>query len=339
MNLIGIRTTGGKNKGMGHIVRCSTIAKELEKRYFKVLFIIDNDPSIIRFLEDKHFSYRVLKSNNLCDEVNEMEYLFIKHNIDTLITDSYWLSDDYLLSIRKLCKYLISIDDLNLYNYPSDIVINYNLYADELNYNKNNNIKYLLGGNFSLLRDEFQDNRTIDIKKNCKNILVTMGGTDINNYTLNILKSIYNIKDININVVVNSSFKNLTNIYTFTQNKDNISLIYNPENMKDVMLQNDIAISSGGTTVYELVSLLIPSILIIQATNQILLCEKIDSINAGINAGCFNDLSLERLKLITIEFLNNYEKRKILSHNCKNIISHNGVKNIVNEIINLIYSY
>ncbi|CEO20953.1 UDP-2,4-diacetamido-2,4,6-trideoxy-beta-L-altropyranose hydrolase [Paraclostridium sordellii] len=336
MCYIAIRSGGNKNHGMGHVLRCIALAKELELNNFKVLFLVDNDDGVISFLNRYNFEFLNIISKNLESEILETKEILKFNNIKILITDSYCLSDNYFFEMKKICDYLISIDDNNLYNYISDIVINYNIYAKSLNYNFNSKTKFLLGCNYCLLREEFQDNKFIKINKLCKNVLITMGGSDINNFTYTLLNILKDFKDINFNVVVNNQFKNLEKLKILSYENFNINLIFNPSSMKNIMLKNDLAISASGSTTYELVSLLIPSILIIQADNQERIANEFSKLNTSICAGWFNEIDKESFKKSFIYLVNNYELRKKLSNNCKNVVCKTGVKNIVFEIKNLL---
>ena len=332
MNYVAIRAGGNKNQGLGHVARCISLAQELIFNNFKVLFLIDDDTYIIDFLNKHGLEFNTLISKDLNLEIKETKKTIKDLNIDLLITDSYNLNDFYFKEMKNTVKYLVSIDDTNLYDYISDIVINYNIYAHKLNYKFNAETKYLLGCNYCLFREEFQENDYISINKTCKNVLITMGGTDVNNYTYTILKYLYKFNDINFNVVINEKFNNLNKLKALANSKSNINLIFNPDNMKSIMLTNDIAISASGSTAYELLSLSIPSILIIQADNQELICNELSNINTCIYGGWFDELTEHKFNEIFAKLTNNYEFRKSISDNCKGVVCKTVVKNVVHEI-------
>lgn len=332
MNYVAIRAGGNKNQGLGHVARCISLAQELIFNNFKVFFLIDDDTYIIDFLNKHRFEYKSLTSKNLNLEIKETKKIIKDLNIDLLITDSYNLNNFYFKEMKNTVKYLVSIDDTNLYDYISDIVINYNIYAHKLNYKFNDETRYLLGCNYCLFRKEFQENDYIAINKTCTNVLITMGGTDVNNYTYTILKYLYEFNYINFNVIINEKFNNLNKLKALASCKSNINLIFNPDNMKSIMLKNDIAISASGSTAYELLSLSIPSILIIQADNQELICKELSNINTCIYGGWFYELTEDKFNEIFAKLTNNYEFRKSISDNCKCVVCKTGVKNVVNEI-------
>ncbi|WP_278682792.1 UDP-2,4-diacetamido-2,4,6-trideoxy-beta-L-altropyranose hydrolase [Paraclostridium bifermentans] len=332
MNYVAIRAGGNKNQGLGHVARCISLAQELIFNNFKVLFLIDDDTYIIDFLNKHGLEFNTLISKDLNLEIKETKKIIKDLNIDLLITDSYNLNDFYFKEMKNTVNYLVSIDDTNLYDYISDIVINYNIYAKKLNYKFDKYTKYLLGCTYCLFRKEFQENDYISINKTCKNVLITMGGTDVNNYTYTILKYLDEFNDINFNVVVNEKFNNLNKLKALANSKSNINLIFNPDNMKSIMLKNDIAISASGSTSYELLSLSIPSILIIQADNQELICKELSNINTCVYGGWFDELTEHKFNETFTKLANNYELRKSISDNCKGVVCKTGVRNVVHEI-------
>lgn len=332
MNYVAIRADGNKNQGLGHVARCVSLAQELIFNNFKVLFLIDDDTYIIDFLNKHNLEFKPLITKYLNLEIKETKKIIKDLNIDLLITDSYNLNDSYFKEMKNTVKYLVSIDDTNLYDYISDIVINYNIYAHNLNYKFNSETKYLLGCNYCLFRKEFQENDYISINKTCKNVLITMGGTDVNNYTYTILNYLDEFNDMNFNVVVNEKFNNLNKLKSLASYKSNINLIFNPDNMKSIMIKNDIAISASGSTAYELLSLSIPSILIIQADNQELICKELSNINTCVYGGWFDELTEHKFNELFNKLANNYEFRKSISDNCKGVVCKAGVKNVVHEI-------
>ncbi|SHH20848.1 UDP-2,4-diacetamido-2,4,6-trideoxy-beta-L-altropyranose hydrolase [Tepidibacter thalassicus] len=325
---IAIRADGGQKIGMGHIMRCMALAKELKNYDFDIVFLTKKDEKVIEMIETNGFKYINISSNSLEEELIEVESIVNEERVEIIITDSYWLSDNYLHKLRKLVKLLISIDDNNLYKYPSHIVINGNVYAEDLKYKKIfDNTKFLLGGNYTLLREEFRNVSPVNINKEVRNILITMGGVDINNYTPFILDSLKNL-DVKLNVIVGPGFKCIRELKCIANKNNNVNLIYNPTNMKDIMVENDIAISAAGSTTYELAVLGIPTILIVQADNQIKIAEKMSELNGMVNLGWFEDIKGIQLLDSVNYLIKNYSLRKYFNNKLSKLISSFGVENI-----------
>lgn len=328
---IGIRADGGDNKGMGHIMRCMALYEKFKEYNIYTIFMTQNNNQVIDYFEKNNVNYHILRSNNLEGELKEINQYVYRYKIDTIITDSYWINESYLKGLKSMSKYLISIDDDNLYEYPSDVVVNYNIYADQLDY-KNESAKYLLGTKYCILRKEFRKESEYTVKDKVENILITMGGCDVNNFTPKIINSIKHYENINLNVVIGNGFNNIQDIKKTSQNYTNINMILNPKNMKNIMMKNDIAISSAGCTAYELSSIGIPTILTIQADNQIKTAMGLEYANAAKNLGIYSSINENCILNAVDEMIKNYDMRSKLSCASKKLVNKNGVENILKEI-------
>ena len=334
MKRIGIRADGNSQTGMGHIMRCLVIAKEFIRRNIEVIFLVKYDEKLIEILNKNKVKYEIIKSQNLKDESKVVCDITKNFKLDIILIDSYWISNEYLKEIYYNTNLLVSIDDNNLYDYPSHIILNANIYAKDLNYKLiNPKTKLLLGCDYAILREEFIKESPIIIKDKVENILVTMGACDINNYTPTVLKSISKI-DTQINVIVGPQFKNMQTIKNLSLFNPNINLINNPKSVKDIMKKNDVAISAAGTTTYELGILGIPTILICQADNQENIGRKTKELEMMISLGSFHKVEEQQIYDNLLYLINNKSKREDMSKICIHNVGRKGVINIVDEILN-----
>lgn len=335
MRYIAIRADGSFDKGMGHIVRCLSVANEFKIRDIEPIFLTKEDKDTQSILNFNNIKYKKIFSKSLEGEIEEVKKIFNEINPEYTLTDSYWISNEYLKKLKVISNILISIDDNNLYQYPSDIIVNYNLHSSDINYNyKNKESKILLGSKYCMLRKEFQDACPIKIKDKVSKILIIMGGTDINSFSEKVLKNILNIdKSIIIDVVVSKLYKNKEILRCIEKNNDNVNIIFNPSNMVSVMKNCDLAISAGGTTIYELGSLGIPTILIPQVDNQIDIAIKANELGLMINMGKYDCLNLDNLNNSVIKLIDNTNERRKMNKLCIDMIDNKGTLNVVNEIL------
>ena len=327
-----IRADGGFNVGMGHIIRCMALYDELIKNNVECIFVSKKDKVVEGYFKDKKVRYILIEATELDGEKIKIKNIIKNYNTDVIITDSYNMNGEYLLFLKSLSRYLVSIDDNYLFDYPSDIVVNPNVYAERKKYNKKAS-KYLLGGQYCILRDEFRESSHKNIKVKAENILITMGGTDVNNVTPFIIKAIKKIHGININVIVGKGFENKKLVEESCKNNQNINLIYNPKDMRILMESADICISSGGSTLYELASLGVPTLFVIQADNQLRLAEYMEKNQIMVNLGWYYNLKEKAVLDEIINIIDNQGIRLKLSADSKKIINVDGVKNIVQKII------
>ncbi|ADH60464.1 pseudaminic acid biosynthesis-associated protein PseG [Thermoanaerobacter mathranii subsp. mathranii str. A3] len=331
---VAIRVDGGPKIGMGHITRCLALAEELANNDCNITFITRNDISSITKIKEYGFDVNVIEIFTIDEEINYITRII--NQFDILITDSYEIDYNYLYTIKKTGVFLVSIDDLNEHDFPCDIVINGNIYAEDLNYKDvTGKTRFLLGPKYVLMRKEFRDLPKKQIKNKVENILITMGGSDPKGVTIKVLKALMsdrNLRSLNIDVVIGPSFNKelVTEINEFAKNNKNISTSYNVNAtiMRELMIKTDIAISAGGSTLYELAAAGVPTIAVIVADNQIKNVNKWVSQHAIVKVTQISDVKNNIEKLI---FDNN--TRQMMSNISSSLVDGLGTIRCTKEII------
>ena len=248
---------------------------------------------------------------------------------DCLITDSYDVDEEYFNKTKNMFKKTGYIDDLNLYYYNVDFVINQNVTAKNSIYKCNDETLQLLGTNYVMLRQEFRESIPNKIKSNVKDILITMGGADPNNFTLKLLKYIKEL-DYNFHVVIGPSFSKIDRIEEEIKNKDNIKLYFNA-NMLEMMKISDVAISAAGSTLYELGSMGVPTLSVILVDNQEDIAKEMHKNGYMINLGWYDKIEKHDV-LDAINIINDSDLREKMSYRAIKQINKNGVDKLCDEI-------
>lgn len=336
---IAIRVDGGKNIGMGHIMRCIVLAKELKKKN-EVFFLCRYDKCkseeyIIGINKIESEGFTVIKIS--CDDtINDIILVQKKFNIDILITDSYDVDEFYFDKLKEYFLFTGYIDDINICRLNVDFIINQNINAKYIKYNTdpNKNTKLFLGPKYCLLREEFKCNINKKIKNEVENILLTVGGSDKKYDTLKILKVLIKTGKV-INVVIGNAFdKELIKLIKLISN-NNVNL-YENANMSQLMQEADLAISACGSTVYELAAMQVPTIGVIIADNQIGICDKMDELGLIVSVREKNSYSIKKLEYEINNLIYNKNKRIELVENQKKVINENSVHELINRIEKLI---
>lgn len=310
-----ILANGGKNIGMGHIMRTSVLGIELLKKV-ETLYVISEDSEF----ELARVKVRELGFNYI-EESKLEKYLSLE---DILIIDRYDLKESTLSYYKKKVKKLVVFDDNNILDfYDVDYIINQNLHATTLKYNASKSTQLLCGGEFVLLRDEFLEYKSIDIKSKVKNILLTVGGSDNSNITERILGDIKNI-DANINVILGPAFIYKEELKVKFEKYKNI-IFYENISMPKIMSEVDLAISACGGTVYELSYMGVPTIAICIVDNQENTAKYLKD----------NDILCVSDEENILESINNMseEKRKYYSEKMKSIVDGRGKKRIIEVLL------
>ena len=265
-----IRAEGGANIGMGHVMRMLELARQLKKYGEEVFFLSKLDKANLKkyqsgidYIKNNQFDVVLVDTRNFWEEIKKV-------SADIFITDSYDVDDEYFTRIKQVFPISGYMDDEGICSYfDVDFIINQNPYADKIKYKANPASDYLLGTNYLILRDEFIGKR-YDIRKNIKNVMLTLGGSDDNNLTeeiiMNLLPGNYNLR-----VVVGSAFLHADKLKKYENEK--IQLFRNAC-MSEIMSWADVVITSCGTTAYEVASMGVPAIGIAVVDNQEMCAQK-----------------------------------------------------------------
>jgi UDP-2,4-diacetamido-2,4,6-trideoxy-beta-L-altropyranose hydrolase len=256
-----IFTEGGKNIGLGHISRCTSLYNEVSKRKIKVDFIINGDLRDVDLLNGINFI-----NENWIDE---------KYLINNILADDYVIIDSYKAEkviydvIAELSKKALFIDDIGRLDYPKGIIVNPALDASYIDYSQSPNSILLSGPEYVILRLPFIGVERENLFKRIKRVLITMGGTDIRELTPFIVNTVCKKRlDIEFDIVIGSKW--LEDQYNPICGSGNISTHanINATQMMHLMVSSDLAITAAGQTIYELLATQTPFIPIQIIENQ-----------------------------------------------------------------------
>ena len=334
-----IRTDGNAKIGAGHLMRCITIAEAiLEKE--QVIFLCADSESAA-FAKQKGFYALVLETDY---HKMEAELPFLRKTFDYLLennsqwmetpvilVDSYFVTEYYLQALSQYGT-VVLLDDMAKQAFPVNTVINYNAYATKAQYTKlykEANTECYIGSDYIPLRSQF-------LRKNYKpsnqvsDILITTGGGDSSNIASQILHRIYdeNIKFHIISGKFNPNFKALKQLES---SKKNIFIHYDVTDMASTMEACDLAITAGGTTIYELAVMGVPFICFSYAENQEKLCEYIGKHDMGKFGGYFHiepRKTLENIQNFCTELKNDFNIRNYYSQRATKMVDGFGADRI-----------
>lgn len=298
--MVVIRADANSKIGMGHVMRCLSVADALLKRGEEVLFVTADDTPV-PLLTKKGIPYRVLHTD-YADMEAEMPELWevlrelpqgaespdatLAQKNTSILVDSYYVTEKYLAALKKRIT-TIYMDDIYAFSYPVDMLINYNIYGEEMGYEKDAafaDTKLLLGANYVPLREEFSAGAGyVQSRKELSlgaanvppaeegGILITTGGSDSFNLAGQLLMEAMKydaLKEKKYHVVSGSLNPHIGELQALAQKHENIHIHCNVTNMAELMAESEVALSAGGSTLYELCAVGVPVIAFSFAENQ-----------------------------------------------------------------------
>lgn len=295
--MVVIRADANSKIGMGHVMRCLSVADALVKRGEEVLFVTADDTPV-PLLTKKGIPYRVLHTDyadmeaelpklwNALSELPQGSGAALLQRNTSILVDSYYVTEKYLAALKKRIT-TIYMDDIYAFSYPVDMLINYNIYGEEMGYEKDAafaDTKLLLGTEYVPLREEFaagagyaQSRKVLSLgaanvtpAANC-GILITTGGSDSFNLAGQLLMEAMKydaLKEKEYHVVSGSLNPHIGELQALAEKHENIHIHCNVTNMAELMAENEVALSAGGSTLYEFCAMGVPVIAFSFAENQ-----------------------------------------------------------------------
>jgi len=342
MTKIIIRADANTQIGIGHVMRCIALGQAWKKKGGRVIFISACESKNLKNrITDEGFE--LVPHEKPCPDPDDLlTTLAIINNQTTtndwIVLDGYHFDTDYQQSIKKNGNSILVIDDIaQLKHYYADILINQNLHAEELNYSCEPYTKLLLGTKYVLLRSEFLrwqgwKRKIPDI---AHKVLVTLGGSDPDNVTLKVIDVLQHVKVEGLEVIVvvggnNPHYKELQSAVRGLQIP--IRLERNVANISELMAWADMAITGGGSTIWELAFMKLPSFVAIIAENQRLIVEDLAKKDCLLGSGWIKDFDIKFLKEEFKKFILNKNFRKRINHKIQILVDGKGLFRVLKLI-------
>ena len=333
-----IRADGNARIGVGHLMRCLTIAEELAARQGgrEDICFVCADGESAGLAEERGFGSRIL-GTDYRDMESELGLWrdMAAGSCNVILVDSYYVTDRYLTALRQYGQ-LVLMDDMGTRPYPVDCVINYNAPASPAAYRKlypKGEVRLLIGSRYVPLRRQFLEAAPAP-KVDVENVLLTTGGGDVENIAGAILEKIYR-EDLAFHLVIGRFNPHFQRMKERERRCANLFVHHDVADMAGLMRGCDVALTAGGSTVYELAAVGIPFLCFSYAENQEPLTEYIGRNRVAGFAGAWHRDSaktLEETGRLFEELIHDREKRMLYRNRELELVDGHGAERIAREL-------
>lgn len=355
MPTIYFRTDGNEEIATGHIMRCLSIARACALLHAEVCFLVADETSEEtlreRFAHTDEFDVLCLHSDYRKPETELSALRSMIENPSVLFLDSYFITKSYLNKLRRLCK-VAYLDDMLAFDYPVDLIINYDIAERPICYRQAADA--LIGASYTPLREQFR-NTAYEVRPQAQNIFLSTGGTDPYNIAGKLLDKIFAAENESAEetVVNKASYYPTLQAYSYhvVTSRFNVhwgklqelshthSMIHIHEGIQDMaafMGKCDLAVSAGGTTLYELCAVGVPSVSFSMADNQLhavktMAMQKIIPYAGDVRFTCEN--TVNAILSFLDDYTRSYDKRKKSSQCMRAFVDGNGSARIAESLI------
>ena len=342
-----IRADASVSIGTGHIMRMIALGQAWQAQGGEVHFLCaEITPALEQRLASEGFHLlRIDATLGSPEDLSETMHLIAEtlradRQNARVVLDGYHFGSDYQLGIKTAGFTLLVVDDYGHADfYHADWVLNQNISAREELYAKRSpDTKLLLGPKFAMLRKEFQAYKgwQREIAPVAKKILVTLGGSDPDNVTLQVIQALIDL-DLHVKVVIGGSNPHLREIENFIQSQNDstalIEVVVNATNMPELMAWADVAVAAAGSTCWELAFMGLPNLVFILADNQVEIAEGLAARQVATSIGRPTPASLVSFKEELGRLALSHAERYHILQVSRELVDGSGAKRVVARMV------
>lgn len=310
-----IRCDASCSVGSGHVMRCRTLARELQRSGALVTFICRRQPGDLIKLLEQEFAVLALPEQSLapCDGLvgRDLYSAWLGCNQDEdaaqclealaeagittaswVVVDHYGLDD--LWETQLLAGLvdgdthpkLLVIDDLADRKHRADLLLDQNFFAGATEQRYEDLVpskcRQLLGPHYALLGPEYaQLHHLVPPRTELRRVLVYFGGVDPHNLTSRALEALMDpaLAHLAVDVVLGQQSPQQQAVAKAVALRPFTQLHVALPSLAGLIARADLAIGAGGATTWERACLQLPSLVVAIAANQLGFSEALD--NAG----------------------------------------------------------
>jgi UDP-2,4-diacetamido-2,4,6-trideoxy-beta-L-altropyranose hydrolase len=340
MNLL-FRTDASVSIGTGHLMRCLALAQAWQDKGGRALFAMaQTTPAIQTRLASEHCEELSITSEPGSNgDANQTIAFAREHQAAWIVVDGYQFDANYQRALKAAgCKILFVDDYGHAAPYSADVVLNQNASASAEYYvNRDPRTRLLLGPQYCLLRREFAPWRdwSRDVSAVGRRVLVMMGGSDPENFTALVMQAVAaaEIEALETRIVVGGSNPHFESLQrSADRNAERITIWRSVSQMAELMAWADVAISSAGTTSWELAFMQLPSVLLALVEHQWPVAEVLGASQSAISLGRVSETDERKIAQALRELLSNGKQRKEMAANGRRLVDGRGVDRVMSVL-------
>jgi UDP-2,4-diacetamido-2,4,6-trideoxy-beta-L-altropyranose hydrolase len=285
-----IRTDGSAEIGLGHVVRCVSLAHMLKASFDICFFLLAPSEKVISILKDNSFKIVSLSSEN-----DFFELIRYGH---TVVLDGYQFDIDYQQKVKRKGAKLVYIDDLHDKEYVADIILNHVPGVDKEMYRIQSPAIFLLGPDHAMIRPLFlqqaRENRKIAA---IHTVFICFGGSDYKNLTCSVLRLVLKEHRFErVIVVTGAEYQYLKELDAICLSEKRVSRCHavDERGMISLMLQSQLTIVPASGILYEAIALRCFIITGKYTDNQTIFLQEFSKFDNVFSVGDFNDFFLNQ---------------------------------------------
>lgn len=335
--LLAIRADADSAIGLGHVMRCLALAQAWQDRGADAVFFCASIPDAIRQrLNAEGFRSVLIQAQPGSDEDARQTCRELSQSGGRLLAvDGERFRHRWQKQVKETGLRLLFMEDNGTPPpYCADWVWNADLpVRPQLYNNAGTNAKLLLGPEYALLRREFLRRQPkTKVASPVHNFLITMGGSDPENFTARTLRSLGQVRLSNwkVRIIIGAANPHLENIKAAVVGI-NAELLPPTYNMAEHMVWADTAFTVEGGTLWELLYMGVPVICWSRSELPSILLTELNCRGAAIALGCKTKAA--DLAAIVERLIKDSVRLDALRERSRIIVDGKGAERVVDELL------
>jgi UDP-2,4-diacetamido-2,4,6-trideoxy-beta-L-altropyranose hydrolase len=251
-----IRADASVAIGSGHVMRCIALAQAWQDAGGEATLAAAELPDSLtaRLVANKISVLRVEVAPGSSGDASCLIGRASQLKPKWIVVDGDRFGWGFLQAIRDSGFRSLLIDDYaDRPTFPPDMIVNPNFGVNpELYRNRGFEGAVLAGSRYALLRREFQEPFQRQVRQRGDRVLVTLGGSDPENLTSEIARALAACLDFQIMIVAGGAYPNKNHLINEVGTR--AKLVFDSQEMRQLMMEADVAITIAGGTLWELLS-------------------------------------------------------------------------------------
>jgi CMP-N-acetylneuraminic acid synthetase/spore coat polysaccharide biosynthesis predicted glycosyltransferase SpsG len=306
--------------GLGHVYNALQVAGELVEH--DLLFLVDERSALaLRKIAEHNYPVEQLSAGDLATQV-------LARRPDLVINDCLDTEAAYVQALKAGGCKVVNFEDLGPGAQRADLVINA-IYPE-----REAPANHFYGPAYFCLRDEFLATAPRPMAPRVRRVLLTFGGVDPGNLTEKVLGAIVPFcarHGVEVHVVTGFGYARHDSLGRFA----GVRVFRDSQTMSDHMAEADVCFTSAGRTLFEVASLLVPSIVLAQnerETTHLFGTEQNGFLTLGLGAACAPERILGALR----ELVERPERRAEMRRRMEGTDLRHGRRNVMKLVRTLL---
>ena len=333
-----LRADANAEIGAGHFMRCLTLAKAcIDRGAHPFFFTTTSSPGLREQATAAGVELSDIGQNDPDLVMRELLNWVRDHKGAWVVLDGYDFDDTLQSDIARTGGKLMVIDDyVRLPDYHADLLLDQNFGAEERRYPVAKTCRTLLGLRYAMLRPEFTDARRVDRQQppRASRVLLTMGAADPHDLTSKVIEALsdLDVPELDVAVIVGAANPHASSVLEQAESVG-FRVVQDARNMSQLMNDSDVAVSSAGTTLWELCCLGVPTITLEIAENQSRTATAIERAGITVNLGWHAAVSKVDIREEVVALVSDQAVREKMSKAAQELVDGGGAARVVSAML------